>query len=155
MSQDLPLPWKRRSPSWMKEMGPHKPIQAEIYRFGEPVKWSTTPVTSTAPHHHLFLKRDNFWEGIDVDLNKIGQWASTYLKKDSWLPEGWEEFLPITDSADRCCNDTLTNIKTNQQAVAFHLLTTHKKVPGCWLTPPCLSELRRKDYLNPKDWQLA
>ena len=39
----------------------------------------------------------------------------------------------------------------NLQVVAFHLPDTQKKVHGTWLIPPCLAELKRKEYLGPKD----
>ena len=129
-------------------------IQVEISRSVEPAEQTTTPVTSTAPHHHPSLKEKS-WERIDINPNNTGQWASTYMKNDSWLPEWWEEFQPLTLSADGHCNDAKTKIKTHQQAVAFHLPTTHKKVHGSWLAPPCLAELKRKDYLRPKDPQLT
>ena len=83
----------------------HAPLQVEICRSVEPDEQTTAPVTSTAHHCHPSLKRHKFWEGIDGNTNNTGQWVSTYLKKDSWLSKWWEEFQPLTHSADGCCND--------------------------------------------------
>ena len=41
------------------------------------------------------------------------------------------------------------------QAVVFCLPATQKKVHGAWLAQPCLSELKREEYLGPKDPQLT
>ena len=128
------------------------PLQAKNPRFIEPVKQTTAPVTSTVPHCHPSLKRGKSWGGIDIDPNNTSQWVNAYLKRNSWIPELWEEFWPLTHSADGSCNEAQAKNMANQQAVAFHLPSTHKKVHGTWLTPPCLSELKRKEYFGPKGW---
>ena len=65
-------------------------LQAEIPRFIEPAKQTTTPVTSTVPHSHPSLKREESWEGIDVNSNNSGPWVHAYLKRNCWLPGWWE-----------------------------------------------------------------
>ena len=127
------------------------PQHAKDPKLIELAKQTATPVTATEPHHHPSLRRGKSWEGINVDPSNTSQWVSIYLKKDRWLPECWEEFHPQTHSADRCCNDTLAKYMAHQQAVAFHLPTTQKEVHGTWLAPSSLSELKREEYLGPKD----
>ena len=82
-------------------------------------------------------------------------WVSVYLKEDSWLPKWWEEFQPLPHFADGHCRDTQAQYLTHQQAKAFHLPATQKPVHGAWLAPPSLMELKRKEYLEPKDPQLT
>ena len=131
------------------------PQQAKNPRFVEPAKQTTIPIISTAPYCHPSLKRGKSWEGINVNPNNTSQRVSIYLKKDSQLPEWWEEFQPLIHSADRCCcNDTLAKHLACQQALAFHLLTAQKEVHGTWLAPSSLSELKRKEHQGPKDPQL-
>ena len=127
------------------------PQQVKSPRFIEPVEWTTTPVTSIAPHCCPSLKRGKSWEGIGITLNNTGLWVSTYLKKDSWLPEWWEEFQPLPHFEDGCHRDAKAKHPVHQQAVDFHLLAAQKAVHGAWLTPYSLAELKRKEYLGPKD----
>ena len=126
-------------------------LQVEISRFIEPAKWTTTPVTSTALHCYPSLKREQSWEGIDVNPNNTSQWVCTYLKKDSQFPEWWEEFWPLTHSAWGWCNEAQAKNMAHQQTVLFCLSATHKKVHGTWLAPTYLAQLKRKEYLGPKD----
>ena len=132
------------------------PLQAKVPRFVEPAKWTTTPVTSTAPHHLPSLKRGKSWEVIDINPSNTSQWVKAYLKRDSWLPEWWEECWPLTHSVDGCCcNDAQAKNMACQQAVAFCVPATQKEVQDTWLTPHCLSELKKKEYLGLKDPQLT
>ena len=48
------------------------PLQADIPRFVEPAKQTTAPVTSTVPHSHPSLKREESWEGIKINPNNSG-----------------------------------------------------------------------------------
>ena len=50
-----------------------------------------------------------------------------------------------------CCNDAQAKNMAHQQAVAFCLPATLKKVHGPWINQSCLAVLRRKGYLGPKD----
>ena len=63
------------------------PQQAKNPHLIELAEWAITPVTSTVPHCHPFLKRGKSWEGIDIHPNNTGPWVSAYLKKDSQLSE--------------------------------------------------------------------
>ena len=72
------------------------PSQAKNPRIIGLAAKTTTPVTSTAPYCHPSLKRGKSWKGISINPNNAGQWVSIYLKKNSWLPELWEEFWPLT-----------------------------------------------------------
>ena len=125
--------------------------QVKSTRNVEPAEQTTTPVTFIAPHHCSFLKRWKSWKGIGVDPNNTSMWISAYLKKDSWLPEWWEEFWPLPHFTNGCHRDTQAQYLAHQQVAAFHLLTTQKAVCSACLTPSSLMELKRKEYLGPKD----
>ena len=127
------------------------PLQAEIPSFIEPAEQTTAPVTSTVPHSCPSLKTEESWEKIDINPNNSGQWVQAYLERDSQLPEWWEEFCPLVCSTDRHCDDTQAKNMACQQAVAFCLVAAQKKVHGAWITPPCLSVLKRKEYLRPNE----
>ena len=96
--------------------GAHSPApqQVENLRFIGLAEQTTAPVSSTAPHCCPSLRRGKSWEGININPNNTGLWVSVYLKKDSWLPESWEEFWPLTCSADRHCNDALAKYMAHQ-----------------------------------------
>ena len=86
-----------------------------------------------------------------MSIPTILVWVSTYLKRDSKLPEWWEEFQPLPNFADGCRRDAQAKHLACQQAAAFHLPADQKAVHSTWLTPPSLTELRRKEHLGPKD----
>ena len=109
------------------------------------------PVTFIAPCHCPSLKRGKSWVGIDINPNNTSLWVSTYLKRDSWLPEWWEEFRPPPRVADGCHRDAQAQYLAHPQAAAFHLPATQQVVYSIWLAPPSLVDLKRREYLGPKD----
>ena len=131
------------------------PKQVKSPRFTAPAEQTTALITSITSHCHRSLKRQKSWEVIDIDPNNTGLWISAHIKKDGWFPVWWEEFQPLPNFADQCCRDTQSKYLAYQQAVTFHLPATQKAVHSTWLTPPSLIELRRKEYLGPKDPQLT
>ena len=123
------------------------PQQEKNARCTEPAEWATTPFSLIAPCHSPFLKRGKYWEGTDIDPNNTSQW-------DSWLPEWWQEFRPLPLVADEHHQDTQAQYLACQQVVAFHLLATKQVIHSAWLALPCIADLKRKEYLGPKDPRL-
>ena len=154
-----PTPEEEACLSWVRARtsgapGP-APQQVKSARYTEPAEQTTTPVTFIASHHHPSLKRGKSWQGIDIDPNNSGMWVSGYLKKDSWLPEWWEGFRPLSHVADGYHRDAQAQYLAHQQAAAFHLPAAQQVVHGAWVAPPSLADLKRREYQGPKDPQLT
>ena len=127
------------------------PQQGKNASCAEPAKQTNAPFTFIKLCRCLPWKEENPGKGLTLTPNNTSLWVSTYLKKDSQLPEWCKKFRPLPHIADEHCQDTQVQYLAHQQAVAFCLVATHQVAHSSWLAPPSLTDLKRKEYLEPKD----
>ena len=133
------------------------PRHLGIHRFVEPTEQTTASITpapsclASKPCSCPSQKGKKLGEGIDVDPSNPGQSVQVYMERDSRIPERLKKFYSLVCSMDRHHDDTKVKILVCQQAAAFHLPATQKKVHGNWTAPPCLAVLGKRECHLPRD----
>ena len=54
---------------------------------------------------HPSPKANEFWRGIDADLNNPSRWVCFYLQENDRVPEWWREFQLLIHSLDKSFSD--------------------------------------------------